>query len=183
MLKYMFESISSDLKRLSEKESSARAVVRGVLSQGFQAVLTYRFFHYLKMKKIPSQPFRFFIERFIEITTGISIPAECKIGRGLRIHHFGGIIMHPSAQIKDNCTLYHGVTIGDRGGYGKAPKIGNNVLIGAGAKIIGEIEIGDNCRIGANAVVIKSIPDGSTVFGNPCRIVPLKEDEKDDISK
>ncbi|MBI4697463.1 MAG: serine acetyltransferase, partial [Nitrospirae bacterium] len=127
-------------------------------------------FRWLKVKHIPSQPFRFIFERFIEITTGISIPVECKIGKGLRIHHFGGIIFHPSVEMGDNCTVYHQVTIGDRGGKGNAAKIGDNVTFGAGAKIIGEIVIGNNCVIGANAVVRESVPDDSCAVGNPAVI-------------
>lgn len=166
----MFENISADIKRLSDGQFSARTVIRGLLSQGFQAILVFRFFRWLKIRKIPSQPFRFIFERFIEITTGISIPVECNIGKGLRIHHFGGIIFHPSVEMGENCTVYHEVTIGDRGGKGDAARIGSNVTIGAGAKIIGEIEIGSNCIIGANAVVRESVPDNSLVFGNPAII-------------
>ncbi|GBE00592.1 serine acetyltransferase [bacterium BMS3Abin08] len=130
----------------------------------------YRFFRWLKVNNVPAQPLRFIFERLIEITTGISIPVECRIGKGFRIHHFGGIIFHPSVEIGDNCTVYHEVTIGDRGGTGNAAKIGNNVTIGAGAKIIGEIEIGNNCIVGANAVVRESVPDDSYVLGNPAVI-------------
>lgn len=164
----MCEKIRADIKKLGGTRFSMKCLIRGLLSQGFQAILVYRFFHYLKQSRIPAQPFRFMVERFIEIITGISIPAECKIGKGLRIHHFGGIVFHPSVVIGENCCLYHGVTIGDRGGYGNAACIGNNVMIGAGAKIIGEITIGDNCKIGANAVVDIDIPDNSVVYGNPC---------------
>lgn len=160
----MFNNIKEDIARIDGGKVSSRTIVRGLLSQGFQAILVYRFFNWLHRSGIPGQPLRFVAERFIEITTGISIPATCRIGKGLRIHHFGGIILHPSVTIGNNCTLYHHVTIGDRGGYGNAAHIGNNVMIGAGAKIIGEISIGDNCRIGANAVVTKDIPPGSTVF-------------------
>lgn len=166
----MFENIKSDLKRLSDGKLSLRALIRGLLSQGFQAIVVYRFFRGLKLKKIPSQPFRFFCERFIEITTGISIPVECRIGKGLRIHHFGGIIFHPTVEMGENCTVYHEVTIGDRGGKGNAARIGNNAIIGAGAKIIGEITIGDSCKIGANCVVDRDVPDSSVVYGNPMQI-------------
>lgn len=166
----MLDTIASDLKRLSPSgKASPRTVVAGLLSQGFQAILVYRFFNWLQRRGIPGQPLRFICERFIEITTGISIPACCKIGKGLRIHHFGGIIFHPTVKLGNNCTLYHGVTIGDRGGSGKAALIGDNVLIGAGAKIIGEITIGDNCIVGANAVVTKDMPAYTVAVGSPCQ--------------
>ena len=87
------------------------------------------------------------------------------IGKGLRIHHFGGIIFHPSTVLGNSCTVYHGVTIGDRGGWGKAARIGNEVVIGAGAKIIGEVTIGDGCVIGANAVVRESVANDMVVIG------------------
>ena len=78
-------------------------------------------------------------------------------------------------EIGENCTVYQGVTIGDRGGYGGAAKIGDNVMIGAGAKIIGDIRIGDNCAVGANAVVTKSMPDNTVAVGNPAQFRPRKD--------
>ncbi len=170
-------NLRADIQRFGNDRPNIRTLVRGLASQGFQAILVYRFFHWLGAYNIPSQPFRFVFERLIEIFTGISIPAECKIGKGLRIHHFGGIILHPSTVIGNNCTLYHQVTIGDRGGRGGSAIIGDNVLIGAGAKIIGEINIGNNCRIGANAVINKDVPDDSVAYGNPCIIAPTKSKE------
>lgn len=173
----MFETISADLKRLSPSQRpSLRSLLAGLLSQGFQAILVFRLFNWLHRHGYSGQPLRFICERFIEITTGISIPACCSIGPGLRIHHFGGIIFHPSVVLGENCTLYHGVTIGDRGGWGRAARIGNNVLIGAGAKIIGEICIGDNCIVGANAVVTRSVPPNTVVVGSPCRCKPRSDE-------
>lgn len=166
----MFDNLKADIARLGGGKTSLRALCRGLLSQGFQAIFVYRCFRLLREHHLPGQPFRFLCERFIEITTGISIPAECKIGRGLRIHHFGGIILHPATVMGDNCTLYHHVTIGDRGGYGGAAVIGNNVLIGAGAKIIGEISIGDNCKIGANVVIDHDIPANTIVRSPRCEL-------------
>jgi len=167
----MFDNIREDLVRfISPGTPPARVLVSGILSQGFQAIVVYRFFNWCHRKGISGQPFRFIIERFIEITTGISIPAACIIGKGLRIHHFGGIILHPTARLGNNCTIYQGVTIGDRGGSGGAARIGNNVIIGAGAKIIGEITIGNDCVIGANSVVTRDMPDGSVATGNPASI-------------
>ena len=173
----MFENVKSDLRRLGTNgQVSARILIAGLLSQGFQAILVYRLFHWLHRRNIPGQPLRFLVERFIEITCGISIPARCRIGKGLRIHHFGGIILHSTAELGDNCTLYHDVTIGDRGGSGDAAKVGNNVLIGAGAKIIGEITIGDNCVIGANTVVTKDMEPATKAIGSPCRFIPRKDE-------
>jgi serine O-acetyltransferase len=160
-------AIKADIGRLQEEDSSLRVLVRGLLSQGFQALLVYRVFRWFYERGIPAQPVRFFCERFIEMTTGISIPAEASIGQGLLIHHFGGIIIHSAAIIGENCTIYHGVTLGDRGGYGGAPRIGHRVLIGAGAKLIGEIEVGDDCVIGANAVVHTSVPANHLAVGVP----------------
>lgn len=166
----MFDLIKADIGRFGAGERpSMRSFAAGLLSQGFQAVLVYRFFNWCLRKRIPAQPFRFFCERFVEMTTGISIPAGCRIGKGFRIHHFGGIIFHPTVEIGENCTLYHGVTIGDRGGTGDAARIGNNVTIYAGAKIIGKITIGDSCIIGANAVVNRNMPSGTVAYGGTCR--------------
>ncbi len=169
----MFETIKADLGRFSTdgQPPALRNLLTGLLSQGFQAILVFRLFNWLHRHRMSGQPLRFVCERFIEITTGISIPACCCIGKGFRIHHFGGVIFHPSAVLGENCTLYHGVTIGDRGGSGKAATVGNNVLIGAGAKLIGEITVGDNCVIGANTVVTRSIPADTVVVGSPARCI------------
>jgi serine O-acetyltransferase len=104
------------------------------------------------------------------MTTGISLPAQTAIGKGLRIHHFGGIIVHSAVRIGEHCSLYQGVTVGDLGGWGGVPRIGNDVVIGAGAKLLGDIEIGDHCRIGANAVVRTSVPAGCVAVGVPAVI-------------
>jgi serine O-acetyltransferase len=162
-----WSTVVADVHRFRQEDDSFRALVRGLLSQGFQALIVYRIFRWFYERRVPTQPVRFFVERFIEVTTGISIPAQAAIGKGLRIHHFGGIIIHSAAVIGESCTIYHGVTLGDRGGWGGAPRVGNRVLIGAGAKLIGEIVIGDDCVIGANAVVHTSVPAGHTAVGVP----------------
>lgn len=174
----MFENLKADLKRLSpDGRAGLRTLVAGLLSQGFQAIVVYRLFSWLHRRGLPGQPLRFFCERFIEVTTGISIPARCRIGAGLRIHHFGGIILHPTAVLGESCTLYHGVTIGDKGGAGGAAVIGDNVLLGAGAKILGELTIGDNVIVGANAVVTRDVPSDTVAVGSPARC-HSRRDEK-----
>lgn len=162
--------LKADIARFREDGPNLRAMGRGLLSQGFQALLVYRIFHWFHERGIPTQPIRFFVERLTEIVTGISIPAQAQIGKGLRIHHFGGIIIHSETVIGEGCTLYHGVTLGDRGGWGGAPRIGNHVMIGAGAKILGDVTVGDSCRIGANAVVTTSVPPCSLAVGVPAVI-------------
>jgi len=162
-----WSTVKADICRFREEEDGVRVLVRGLLSQGFQALFVYRIFRWFYERHVPTQPVRFFVERFIETITGISIPAQATIGKGLRIHHFGGIIVHSAAVVGEYCTLYHGVTLGDRGGWGGAPCVGNRVLIGAGAKLIGEIVIGDDCIIGANAVVNTSVPAGHIAAGVP----------------
>ena len=165
-----WSTVQADFHRFRGEGDSLRVMVRGLLSQGFQALIVYRIFRWFYERRIPTQPLRFFVERFIEIITGISIPAQAKIGKGLRIHHFGGIILHSTAIVGEYCTIYHGVTLGDRGGHGGAPRVGHRVLIGAGAKLIGEIKVGDDCVIGANAVVHTSVPAQHLAVGVPATI-------------
>jgi serine O-acetyltransferase len=162
-----WSTVRADVGRFREEDDSVRTLVRGLLSQGFQALFVHRIFRWLYERRIPTQPLRFFVERFVEIITGISIPAQARIGKGLRIHHFGGVIIHSAAVIGEDCTVYHGVTLGDLGGRGGAPRVGDRVLIGAGAKLIGQIVIGDDCVIGANAVVLAPVPAGHIAVGVP----------------
>ncbi|MDT7041983.1 serine O-acetyltransferase [Candidatus Nitronereus thalassa] len=162
-----WSTVQGDICRLREEDGSLWTLTRGLLSQGFIALFGYRVFRWFFEQGIPTQPFRFVVERLIEITTGISIPAQACIGKGMRIHHFGGIMIHPDAVIGEDCTMYQGVTIGDRWGRGGVPSIGNRVYMGAGAKLIGPIEIGDDCQIGANAVVLASVPPGCVAVGVP----------------
>ncbi|TKB65235.1 MAG: serine acetyltransferase [Nitrospira sp.] len=152
-----------------------------MLSQGFHAILVYRIFRWCFERGIPTQPFRFLVERMIEVMTGISIPVQARIGKGFRIHHFGGIMIHPDAIVGEGCTLYHGVTLGDRGGWGGAPLIGNEVMIGAGAKVLGAIIIGDRSSIGANAVVVTSIPPDSMAVGVPATVKPKTAHQQNEL--
>lgn len=108
---------------------------------------------------------------FFSIFLGIHIPRSAMIGPGLRIYHYGCIVINHQAVIGSNCTLRQGVTIGNKSREDDVPVIGNDVNIGAGAKIIGKIVIGNNVSIGANAVVITDIPDNSIAIGIPARII------------
>lgn len=106
----------------------------------------------------------------IRLATGIDIPRGARIGPGLMIHHFGGIIIHPNAIIGARCVMRHGVTVGARDKSGP-PTVGDDVVIGAYAQILGSIHVGNGARIGAMAVVLRDVPAGATVVGNPARVI------------
>lgn len=168
----MFPKLRYDFRRYYQKTSYKGKlrkvfVVLGV--QGFQAIMGYRMARWLASKHIPL--LGLFIQRCVEILTGISIPDEAEIGKGLMINHFGGIVINVGSKIGNFCTISHGVTLGNKRPSGKSPVIGNNVYIAVAAKILGEITIGDNCIIGANAVVMESIPTNSIVAGIPAKVV------------
>jgi serine O-acetyltransferase len=105
--------------------------------------------------------------RLWSVVTGADIPLNCQIGGGLLIPHPNGIVIHPEAKIGVNCLIFQQVTIGTRDGAG-APRVGGHVDIGAGAKVLGDIEIGPHARIGANAVIVKNVEGGGTAVGWPC---------------
>jgi len=168
-----------DIKRLDKYHKGPRVFLGNFFSLGFFAVSVYRFFSFLNQHRIPNLLIRFPIEKVVEIVSGISIPANCNIGPGLRIHHFGGIIFHDSIKIGKNATIYHGVTVGvKKDDETQGPVIGDNVYIGAGAKVLGAIKIGNNVTIGANAVVLTDVPDNSLAVGIPAHVFPQRLEAK-----
>ena len=142
-------------------------------SQGLWAMLVYRFgnWRYSIKPALLRRPFSLmykFLFKCIQVLTGIELPCEVRVGKNFRIDHFGGIIISGYASFGDNCIIRNGVTVGLKNIEEKAaPKIGNNVNIGAGAKLLGPITIGDNVDIGAGAVVLKSVPDNCLAVGVP----------------
>lgn len=111
---------------------------------------------------------------FMRLLTGIDLPRRAQIGPGLRIWHFGGIFVHFASVIGRNCTIRHQVTIGSRRGEFDVPLLGDDVDIGAGAKVLGKIRIGNRVTIGANAVVLDDVPDDHLAVGVPARIIPRR---------
>ena len=111
------------------------------------------------------------MSRIVETLTGITLPLEARIGPGLRIYHFGNIVIHSQAVIGRNCTLRHGVTIGNRVPDGPAPVIEDNVDFGAYALVLGGVRIGNGAKIGAMTVVLSDVPPGATAVGVPARIL------------
>ena len=169
-------SLWSDAKNMAAKDPAAKNVVEVVLLYaGWHALLWHRPAHFFYCHRL------FFLARLFSqlgrFFTGIEIHPGATIGNGLFIDHGMGIVIGETAEIGDNCTIYHGVTLGGTGkDTGKRhPTIGNNVLIGAGAKVLGPIRVGDNAMIGANSVVLKEIPPDTTVIGIPGRMVKQQQ--------
>jgi serine O-acetyltransferase len=149
---------------------------RDPFSWGFRAMMVYRFgrWRYGIKPRLLRAPFSALYKYmfFRMKAKGIELPCEVEVGEGFRIDHQGGIVISGYAKIGRNCVVRNGVTIGlARVADPVAPVIGDNVDIGAGAKLLGRITIGDDVRIGANAVVITDIPSGATAVGIPARIV------------
>lgn len=166
----MFDNIREDL-RAYEGQWSA---------QGFWVMVVYRFgrWRYGIRSALVRKPFSLlykFLYKWVQILTGIELPCEVLIGRNFVIDHFGDIIISGYARFGDNCRVRNGVTVGLRHTLDpRAPVIGNNVDIGAGAKILGPIRIGNDVLIGANAVVIDDVPDNSIAVGVPAVVKPRK---------
>ena len=165
----MFEKIRSDVNAVLERDPAARSFWEVYfLYSGFKAIRYYRVAHWFFVRQ------HYFIARFLSQRarkiTGIEIHPGAQIGNGVFIDHGMGVVIGETTVIGDNCTIYQGVTLGGTGkDKGKRhPTIGNNVVIGSGAKVLGPFTVGDNSKIAANAVVIKSIiEEGSTWGGNP----------------
>ena len=172
-----------DAKNIQQKDPVARNIFEVILLYpGFHALFFHRIAHFFYNIKL------FFIARLIsQLTrffTGIEIHPGAKIGRGLVIDHGMGVVIGETAEIGDNVLLYHGVTLGGTGkDKGKRhPTVGNNVVIGAGAKVLGPIYIGSNSKIGANSVVLNNVPEGATAVGIPAKnIIKIKEEKLDII--
>lgn len=167
-VKIMFDNIRQDLK----------AHGGNVGTQGFWALVVYRFGRWRYkvrpplLRKVFSLAYRIFY-KLVQIITGIEFPCEVEIGRNFVIDHFGGIVISGYAKFGDNCRIRNGVVVGLRRVKEPcAPKIGNNVDIGAGAKVLGPIRIGDNVIIGANAVVLSDVPDNCIAVGVPAVCKP-----------
>ncbi|HHW01894.1 MAG TPA: serine O-acetyltransferase [Thermoanaerobacterales bacterium] len=168
----MFNIIKEDIKVIFERDPAAKSVIEVLLCYpGFHAILMHRIAHWFYKKnllliaRIISQ-----INRFI---TGIEIHPGARIGKGFFIDHGMGVVIGETTEIGNNVTLYQGVTLGGTGKEkGKRhPTLGNNIVVGSGAKILGPVKIGDNSKIGAGAVVLKDVPPNSTVVGVPGKAV------------
>jgi len=166
----MFDNIRSDLRAYEGRFGA----------QGFWAMVVYRFGRWrygvrpVVLRKALSLVYHV-VYKLVQIVTGIELPCEAEVGRNFIIDHSGGIVISGDARFGDNCRIRNGVVVGlahvdERG----APVIGNNVDIGAGAKVLGRIRVGNDVLIGANAVVTKDVPDGSVAVGVPAVLKPRR---------
>ena len=161
-----------DARNIQRKDPAARSVLEVMLLYpGFHILVYHRIAHWLYQHK------HFFLARWVSQhgrhRTGIEIHPGATIGKCLFIDHGMGIVFGETCEIGDNCTIYHGVTLGGTGkDTGKRhPTLGNNVMVGAGARVLGPMKIGDNSKIAANAVVLEEVPPNCTAVGVPARVV------------
>ncbi len=177
----MFDNLRQDFRRYRDDQRGygpLRARLNVFVTYGFLAVCVYRYGRWTRSirPRLLSYPFKLIykiLQFFIDVLFGINVSADCDIGPGFYIGHFGGIIVH--GHMGKNCSVGQCVTIGTKGA-GRSdgvPQIGDNVYVGAGAKIIGRIRVGNDVVIGANTVVVKDVPDGMRVTGGEVRVTPM----------
>ena len=172
--------IKSQINVIKENDPAIKSSLEALLYPSFWAVLYYKVAHYFYLRK------HYFIARLIsekgKRKTGIEIHPGAKIGKNLFIDHGIGVVIGETAEIGDNVILYQGVTLGGTGKEkGKRhPTIKDNVIVSAGAKVLGSFIVGENAKIGAGAVVLESVPKNATVVGIPAKIVKISKEEKID---
>ncbi len=172
MTKTFLKFIKSDFSIIKERDPAARGFLEIILCYpGFQALLMHRISHTLWNYKIPLLPR--VLSQFTRLFTGIEIHPGAQIGRGVFIDHGMGVVIGETTQIGNRCLLYQGVTLGGTGkDHGKRhPTLEENVVVGAGAKVLGAITVGTNTRIGAGSVVVRNVEADSTVVGIPGRVI------------
>ena len=168
----MLKTLVADFKIIFERDPAARNWLEVIFCYpGFQALLMHRVAHWLNTFGLPFVPR--FISHLARFFTGVEIHPGATIGRGVFIDHGMGVVIGETAIVGDYTLIYQGVTLGGTGKQGgkRHPTIGENVVIGTGAKILGNIQIGDNVRVGAGSVVLRDVPSDCTVVGVPGRIV------------
>jgi serine O-acetyltransferase len=168
----MFDRIREDIRAFYDKDPAAKSNLEIILAYpGFHAVVLHRLAHRLYLRQVPVLPR--LVSHFARFITGIEIHPGAIIGRRLTIDHGMGIVIGETAEVGDDVLLYQGVTLGNaRFQRGKRhPTVGNNVVIGAGAKVLGPITIGDGARVAAGAVVVNDVPANTTAAGVPAKAI------------
>jgi len=166
------EAIVADLRAAQDRDPAARGPLDVILSYpGFHAVTAYRFIHRLHRAGVPLLPR--FLAHLTRFATGIEIHPGAQLGSGFFIDHGMGVVIGETTETGDNVTLYQGVTLGGVSlqQVKRHPTLGNNVVVGAGASVLGPITVGDNAKVGANSVVVRDVPANATVVGMPAKVV------------
>ena len=172
----LFTNLRDEIDATIARDPAARSRLEVVLCYpGFQALLYYRVAHWLWERRwhLAGR----FVSHLGRIATGIEIHPGARIGRRLFIDHGMGVVIGETAEVGDDCTLYHGVTLGgtrptrDQVSQKRHPTVGDHVIIGSGAQVLGPFRVGNGARVGAAAVVLQEVPDGATMVGNPARQV------------
>lgn len=174
--KEIFSKVSEYADTVLSRDPAARSKIEVFLCYpGLHAIILYRFAHYLWSKDFFTTAR--LLSAFGRFLTGVDIHPAARIGKNLFIDHATGVVIGETAEIGDDVTLYHGVTLGGTSAsQGKRhPTLGDRVIVGAGAKLLGPIVIGDDARIGSNAVVLKDVPDSATAVGVPAQIVRCRK--------
>jgi serine O-acetyltransferase len=168
----MLDRIREDIRAFYDKDPAAKSNLEIILAYpGFHAVVLHRLAHRLYLRRVPVLPR--LVSHFTRFITGIEIHPGAQLGRRLTIDHGMGIVIGETAEVGDDVLLYQGVTLGNaRFQRGKRhPTVGNNVVIGAGAKVLGPITVGDGARVAAGAVVINDVPPNTTAAGVPAKAI------------
>ena len=180
----MFETIKEDIQVVFERDPASRSALETLIaSPGFHAILLHRLNHWLWTKNLYLLArFSAHLSRFL---TGVEIHPGANLGRRFFIDHGMGIVIGETSEIGDDCSIYHGVTLGGTTWQkGKRhPTLKDGVIIGAGAKVLGPITLGANARIGSNAVVVKDVPDDATVVGIPGRVMVRESRAEEKLKK
>ena len=173
----MVKQLMEDAKNILERDPAARSLIQVILLYpGWKILFWHRISHYFY--NLGSNIISGLISQYARRRTGIEIHPGAQIGSRLFIDHGMGVVIGETAVVGDDVTMYHGVTLGGTGGEAgvrRHPIIGNGVIIGSGAKILGSVSVGAAARIGANSVVLRDIPPGATAVGVPARIVDRHE--------
>ncbi|MCQ2434976.1 MAG: serine O-acetyltransferase [Oscillospiraceae bacterium] len=170
----MLKELREEVALIRDRDPAARSSLEVILTySGLHAIAAYRFSHKLLKAGFPT--LARIVSQLAKFLTGIEIHPGATIGKGLFIDHGMGVVIGETTVIGDNCTLYQGVTLGGTGkDRGKRhPTLGNNVTVGAGAKVLGPFKVGDNAKIAAGAVVLKEVPANATAVGVPARVVKM----------
>ena len=170
----MLNHLRADLAIIRERDPAARGPLEILLCYpGFQAVTLHRLSHRLWHSKLPLKLAARLLSQVGRGLTGIEIHPGARIGAGVFIDHGMGVVIGETAEVGDRCLLYQGVTLGGTGKESgkRHPTLANNVVIGAGAKVLGAIEVGANTRVGAGSVVVRNVEDNCTVVGIPGRVI------------